>query len=265
MNKRINPYKLWNGSFVPEWLMPRTEISQGAKLAYARLARFAGKNGYCNPKISTLAAEIGVSDRQCSTYLNELVEYELIAKKQRGLGKSNEYHFYSHKWMELPSEVSEASGQDMKKTSGQGGRKLHDKDEDNFKSHSKESHNKESQIEERELSNLSFDDFDVEEQPLQMVTLHIYQEIKDFNEHLDTLKGATLEEWIQPLQQLIDESESLDAHKLNDVFSFVKRHDNGWWMDKIKSTDSLKKNFASIYGQYKKEQNEILPEYHALV
>lgn len=97
--KYINPYKQFHGSFVPEWLMEREEISPGAKLCYARLARFAGKDGLCFPKRDKIAKAIGVSERQVGRYVSELCKYNLIEYKKIGLGKPNEYRFLLHKWI----------------------------------------------------------------------------------------------------------------------------------------------------------------------
>lgn len=47
-------------------------ISHAAKLTYARLGFFAGKNGRCNPSHETLAAEICLKPRQVRTVLAEL-------------------------------------------------------------------------------------------------------------------------------------------------------------------------------------------------
>ncbi len=45
------PYKGSIGSMLGNWLGCRKEISSGAKLVYARLAQFAGKDGNCFPKL----------------------------------------------------------------------------------------------------------------------------------------------------------------------------------------------------------------------
>jgi len=153
--KRINPYKKYNGSFIPEWLLPRDEISAGAKLCFARLARFAGQNGKAYPKIETLANALGVSKRQCSNYLKELKEVNLIESEQQGLGQPNIYYFLDHKWQNCRLNNSDR----MKDTSLQGGSKVHDRDEENCttgmkdtsspidkESHDKESHDKESVV-----------------------------------------------------------------------------------------------------------------------
>jgi predicted transcriptional regulator len=102
--KRINPYKLFVGCFLPNWLVCRTEISEGAKICYARLAQYAGNQGYCFPFQETLAKEMGVSERQIRRRLHELTENNLIELEQRGLSQSNTYYFLWHPWMELESE-----------------------------------------------------------------------------------------------------------------------------------------------------------------
>lgn len=102
------------GSMIPNWLQCRAEISQGAKLAYARLAQYAGERGKCFPKQRTLATELGVSERTVRDYLRELVEFALIESEQRGLKKSNLYFFLDHPWI---YEGQPSSGQDRQKSS----------------------------------------------------------------------------------------------------------------------------------------------------
>jgi hypothetical protein len=97
--RRINPWRQFVGAFIPNWLLCRSEISQGAKLCYARLAQFAGKDGACFPRQETLAVELGVSERQARDYLRELGEFDLIESEQRGLGTSNSYAFLDHAWI----------------------------------------------------------------------------------------------------------------------------------------------------------------------
>src|SRR5207253_2524222 len=47
-------------------------ISHAAKLTYARLGFYAGRDGRCNPSHETLAAEVCLKSRQVRTVLNEL-------------------------------------------------------------------------------------------------------------------------------------------------------------------------------------------------
>ena len=56
----FNPFLLFNGVWLPNGLLERTDLSPGAKLAYARLCQFAGRDGAAYPSIATLGREIGV-------------------------------------------------------------------------------------------------------------------------------------------------------------------------------------------------------------
>ncbi|MGD0884352.1 MAG: helix-turn-helix domain-containing protein [Thermodesulfovibrionales bacterium] len=100
MKKYINPYNLFVGSFLPNWLLKHEEISPGAKLCYARLAQFAGRDGECFPAQTTLAAEIGTGERQIRRYLSELEDQGLIDIVQVGLNQPNHYRFLWHPWMD---------------------------------------------------------------------------------------------------------------------------------------------------------------------
>lgn len=95
----FNPYGLFVGSFVPQWLESRTEISPGAKLTYARMCRHAGERGDCKPNQNLLAAEIGLKKRQTQAYIQELEAKGLVRTERRGQGRSNRYHFLIHEWM----------------------------------------------------------------------------------------------------------------------------------------------------------------------
>jgi len=68
----FNPFRLFTGIFIPEALVCNPNISAGAKLAYGRLARYAGESGDCYPSVKSLAHEIGVKERQAQRYLAEL-------------------------------------------------------------------------------------------------------------------------------------------------------------------------------------------------
>lgn len=101
----INPYKLFVGSFIPAWLEPRREISPGCKLTFARLCRYAGKNGKCFPSEATIAEALGVSTRTIKRHIAELVKYNLIEAKFDGVKGVNSYKFLWHKWMEGSVEI----------------------------------------------------------------------------------------------------------------------------------------------------------------
>jgi predicted transcriptional regulator len=101
MSERINPYNMFVGSFLPNWLLERTEISTLAKVVYARLAQFAGKDGRAFPTIETLANGVGVPKRNVDRALLELKKFKLIEVERRGLNKPNLYFFLSHKWFSV--------------------------------------------------------------------------------------------------------------------------------------------------------------------
>lgn len=98
----INPYRLFVGSFIPNWLLVRREISPGAKLTYGRLAQHADKkSGVAWPSRKTLACELGISPRQIDRYLSALLGAGLIKIQRTGFKKSNRYRFLFHRWMQV--------------------------------------------------------------------------------------------------------------------------------------------------------------------
>ena len=120
IGERFNPYQMFHGCYVPEWIAQRRELSQGSKLLYGRLIRFAGKNGKCNPRSDILSNELGVSRRQVVDYLKELKEHHLIEAERKGRGRSNNYFFLFHKWIVESNDVKNTSHQkdyDVKNTS----------------------------------------------------------------------------------------------------------------------------------------------------
>ena len=114
--KPFVPFHLFTGSFIPEWLESRKEISWGAKAVYARLCRFSGKDGKCIPKQKTLAGCLGISVRQLQRYSKELVDHHLIEREKKTWGSPMSYSFLWHSWIEegseSPSKTSDGTGLD---------------------------------------------------------------------------------------------------------------------------------------------------------
>jgi hypothetical protein len=95
----FNPFGLFNGIFIPDALVRAKGVSPGAKLAYGRLARYAGQDGNCYPAVPTLAAEIGMSVRQTQYYLAELERNKLtrrITRLSKSGQSSNAFEFLWH-------------------------------------------------------------------------------------------------------------------------------------------------------------------------
>lgn len=98
--KKINPYKMFVGAFIPNFVLRRTELSDGAKLCYGRLSQYAGANGSAYPKIETIAKELGVSDRSAFRYIKELRNNGLITTINRSSSSMPSlYFFLDHPWM----------------------------------------------------------------------------------------------------------------------------------------------------------------------
>jgi DNA-binding transcriptional regulator YhcF (GntR family) len=80
-------------------------LTPGAKLLWARLAQFAGKDGKCYPSYQTLADEIGYSVKNIPNLLKELEENQFIEiihpeGEDRLLHRHNQYEFLWHKLFE---------------------------------------------------------------------------------------------------------------------------------------------------------------------
>ena len=109
----FNPFGLFNGIFIPEALVRSKLVSPGAKMAYGRLARYAGRDGTCYPTVSALAGEIGVGERQAQKYLSELERAKLIRRLSRFIGlaqTSNDILFLWHSVFEERMNVRSGEG-----------------------------------------------------------------------------------------------------------------------------------------------------------
>ena len=100
----FNPFGLFTGIFIPDALVRSTIISAGAKLAYGRLARYAGQDGKCYPAVDTLAAEIGLGGRQVQRYLAELERAYLIRRVIRYAGRAQTSNGFEFLWHQMFQE-----------------------------------------------------------------------------------------------------------------------------------------------------------------
>ncbi|WP_158551402.1 helix-turn-helix domain-containing protein [Rhodohalobacter sp. SW132] len=89
----FNPYRLFHGVFIPDWLLNCESCPSKAKLLYGYLAKRAGKSGDCFPGQKDIAMNLNCSTRHVRTLLDKLVELDLIEIKRVGLNKNNEYRF----------------------------------------------------------------------------------------------------------------------------------------------------------------------------
>jgi hypothetical protein len=91
--QHFNPYGLFHNAWVPAQLLQESNVSDGAKLLYGLLRKYAGKDGNCFPLQRTLARDMGRAHSTVRAYFAELKAAKLISVKQRGKGRSSRYHF----------------------------------------------------------------------------------------------------------------------------------------------------------------------------
>ena len=114
----FNPYRVFQGSFAPYWLLEHRGISAGAKLCYIRLLGFAGKDARCYPSLERLGASLGVSERQARDYVKELERSGFVVIEQRGLRKTNAYLFVWTAELERLSNAVPESGENPDEPDG---------------------------------------------------------------------------------------------------------------------------------------------------
>jgi hypothetical protein len=78
MKNNAKAYLASAGTFVPHWLLVRTEISHGAKLTYAKLACKVDDRGMIRPHLAKLATHLGSEVQQVMLFLMELERVGLI-------------------------------------------------------------------------------------------------------------------------------------------------------------------------------------------
>src|SRR5215472_2249550 len=130
---------MFTGLYIPEGLARCSRISHGAKLAWGRLARYAGEDGLCYPTVKTLAAEIGAGTRQARRYIAELERFQLIRRRNRFANRSqtsNGFEFLWHKLFE--SGVTDPTGEGLSDPSARGMSDVSAKESQIEESHSKE-------------------------------------------------------------------------------------------------------------------------------
>ena len=106
----INPYRLFHGVWLPQWLEERPEVSEKAKKLYAYLTYFAGGKGYSWPSFGLLGEKLHCSRRHVIRLVQELSTHRLItvtnvSSPERG-HCANYYRFLWHPWMQNERDAS---------------------------------------------------------------------------------------------------------------------------------------------------------------
>lgn len=122
----FNPYKRFHNALIPESIVAAAELSQGAKLLWGVLRRYAGQDGVAWPKQGRLAADLKVGERTVRRWLSVLVREGYIRTTRRGTGRfSSAYEFLwktsyetGQMSLELAPDRTEVSGLDRTELSG---------------------------------------------------------------------------------------------------------------------------------------------------
>ncbi len=92
----VNIREMFAGSFIPKWLLRRTDLSQAAKLLYVRIADSCGEDGSFIPDFDLISQEQGVTTRQIQRYMKELVCANFVQINRYGKGRKPTYKFLYH-------------------------------------------------------------------------------------------------------------------------------------------------------------------------
>ena len=98
----FNPYKVFNGVFIPNCIVEAIDIPPSAKLLYGLLSSYAGKNGLCYPPQAELAEKLNLKEdtiKRILYLLSETGYIEII--NPQGIDRLRHYNnSYKFLWKE---------------------------------------------------------------------------------------------------------------------------------------------------------------------
>ncbi len=110
--RAFNPWRTFRRySIVPNCIMERDDLSDGAKLVYARLMQFGGKGGDCHPSYERLAKAVGKKHRHTAMRAVEELENKdllVVLSPEPGKRKSAGFVFVWQPWMDADEDRAEA-------------------------------------------------------------------------------------------------------------------------------------------------------------
>src|SRR5229473_2245488 len=80
---------------VPNFILKNSQLSVGAKVAYAMFLSYAWHNDFCFPGQDGLAKDMGITRPRVTQLIAELQAVGLITIQRRGQGKTNIYRIHS--------------------------------------------------------------------------------------------------------------------------------------------------------------------------
>lgn len=118
-----NPWRMFNGCFIPNAVLRCIGLSARAKLIFGRLCQYAGENGEAFPSYRSLAREVGVERRCAIKAVRELEEFGLIKTVSRwrndGGPASNVYVFLWHEIFQQSAAPVSSGAQNDTRGGGQ--------------------------------------------------------------------------------------------------------------------------------------------------
>lgn len=104
MRQLFNPKGQSSAYSMTCWLsqVPVKQLSEGAKILYARLTRWSDSDGHAFRSAKQLAPELGLGYRAVEKRIQELKNVGLIGTYQPQKGGLNHFEFYIHEWMSAP-------------------------------------------------------------------------------------------------------------------------------------------------------------------
>jgi len=261
--KIINPYKMFQGAFIPNAIMTQKSLSQSAKLMWARLAQFAGKDGRCFPKIEKLGEEIGISRAQAKRVIKELVEQGFIivrhaTGKEKLMHKSNEYFFLDHpcfgnNYDPSGGVINDPSGGCINDPSLEGAKMTPEENHirESYENTSMSGNNPDAAREKKKKYHGTEED--------DLLAKRMFEEITVVNA---TVKEPNWDRWANEIR-LMREQDGRSHSQIWRVFSFANK--DHFWSHNILSPGSLRKHYArlspragilesQVRGSFKKEE-----------
>lgn len=89
--KGFDPVSAGGFTQVPNILLRNPDLSNNAKVVYAKLLSYAWQNNYCFPGQETMGEELGSSQPTIARALMELEKQGWLEIERRGQGKTNIY------------------------------------------------------------------------------------------------------------------------------------------------------------------------------
>lgn len=243
----INPYRMFQGVFIPNALLRFKGVSQSAKLMWGRLAQYAGEDGRCYPDFADLSEEIGLSESGARKVLKELRDANLIwikypKGKERLMHRRCEYFFINHEIFRQSGQVRSGLPENGHSGIPENGQC---KEYPKTGSATEENHRRES-CEETSLSGTIPDDVSVPQKKYHggeddyALARKIYDAVLVIN---PTAKEPSWDKWANDVR-LMRERDGRTVEEIWHVFDFANR--DAFWCYNIQCPETLRRQYSKL-------------------